>query len=110
MQWYTDLMLNNPDWSAIFAPQGRMLREGEMIRRTNLARTLASIAQEGADALYQVVSDVNFLIFTQAVSDIGPYCRFPRPQSPVNWGNTLPFRFNQVFCQGRPRITGHLSW
>jgi gamma-glutamyltranspeptidase / glutathione hydrolase / leukotriene-C4 hydrolase len=57
IQWFPDLMLNNPDWSAIFAPQGRFLREGEIIRRTNLSRTLASIAQEGADALYQVGID-----------------------------------------------------
>jgi len=51
--WFPDLMLNNPDWSVIFAPQGRFLHEGEIIRQTNLSRTLAIIAQEGADALYQ---------------------------------------------------------
>ncbi|KAF8234461.1 gamma-glutamyltranspeptidase [Tricholoma matsutake] len=51
--WFPDLMLNNPDWSAIFAPQGRFLREGELIRRTNLSRTLGRIAQEGADAFYK---------------------------------------------------------
>ncbi|KAF8070173.1 gamma-glutamyltranspeptidase [Lyophyllum atratum] len=51
--WYSDLMLNNSDWSAIFAPKGTLLREGDIIRRTNLSRTLASIARDGARAFYE---------------------------------------------------------
>ncbi|KAG6845392.1 hypothetical protein H0H87_009739 [Tephrocybe sp. NHM501043] len=51
--WYSTLMLNNPDWSAIFAPNGVLLREGEIIRRTNLAQTLALIAKEGSSAFYK---------------------------------------------------------
>ena len=46
-------MLNEPDWRAIFAPEGRLLREGEIIRRTNLARTLETIAEEGPGAFYK---------------------------------------------------------
>lgn len=42
--WYPDLMLKNPEWSAIFAPTGKFLRQGEVIRRTNLSLTLATIA------------------------------------------------------------------
>lgn len=53
-QWFSDLMLNNPDWSSIFAPQGRLLKEGEIIRRTNLSRTLKKISEEGANAFYTV--------------------------------------------------------
>lgn len=53
-KWYEILMLHNPDWSAIFAPKGVFLREGELIRRTNYSRTLAAIASEGAGALYHV--------------------------------------------------------
>ncbi len=49
-------MLNNPDWSAIFAPNGRFLKEGETIHRTNLSRTLNMIAEQGADAFYKVCS------------------------------------------------------
>lgn len=48
-------MLENPDWRSIFAPSGSLLKEGEIIRRTNLSRTLATIAAEGAGALYKVV-------------------------------------------------------
>jgi len=51
--WYSALMLNNPDWSAIFAPDGYLLREGDIIRRTNLSRTLAMIARDGASAFYR---------------------------------------------------------
>ncbi|KAF5321830.1 hypothetical protein D9619_001810 [Psilocybe cf. subviscida] len=51
--WFSDLMLNNPDWSSIFAPNGRFLQEGETISRANLSRTLAVIAEEGADGFYK---------------------------------------------------------
>jgi gamma-glutamyltranspeptidase/glutathione hydrolase/leukotriene-C4 hydrolase len=47
-------MLNNPDWSSIFAPNGRFLKEGETISRANLSRTLTIIAEEGADGFYKV--------------------------------------------------------
>ncbi|EDR01952.1 uncharacterized protein LACBIDRAFT_310211 [Laccaria bicolor S238N-H82] len=45
--WYPDLMLKNPEWSAIFAPTGKVLRQGEVIHRMNLSLTLAMIANEG---------------------------------------------------------------
>ncbi|KAG5645211.1 hypothetical protein DXG03_006729 [Asterophora parasitica] len=51
--WYEELMLNNPDWSAIFAPNGALLKEGDIIRRTNLSRSLALIAKEGSSAFYK---------------------------------------------------------
>ncbi|KAF8629660.1 hypothetical protein AX17_005599 [Amanita inopinata Kibby_2008] len=50
---FVDLMLNNSDWSAIFAPNGILLKEGQIIKRTNLSQTLATIAEEGADAFYK---------------------------------------------------------
>ncbi|KAJ7594138.1 gamma-glutamyltranspeptidase [Mycena floridula] len=51
--WYPDLMLNNPDWSSIFAPHGIFLKEGEIIRRSNYSRTLARIASHGPEAFYK---------------------------------------------------------
>lgn len=54
VQWFPSLMLGNPDWSAIFAPGGAFLREGDVIKRTNYSRTLATIASEGPDAFYKV--------------------------------------------------------
>ncbi|KAI1794183.1 gamma-glutamyltranspeptidase [Ganoderma leucocontextum] len=53
LQMFSTLMLNEPDWRAVFAPEGRLLREGEIIRRTNLSRTLKAIAEEGPDAFYK---------------------------------------------------------
>ncbi|KAF6761173.1 nucleophile aminohydrolase [Ephemerocybe angulata] len=50
--WYP-FMLHNPDWSDIFAPEGRYLKEGEIIRRTNLSTTLTAIAKGGSDAFYK---------------------------------------------------------
>jgi len=46
--------LNNPDWRSIFAPSGRLLKEGEKISRANLSRTLSAISKEGANAFYTV--------------------------------------------------------
>ncbi|KAF8586715.1 gamma-glutamyltranspeptidase [Ramaria rubella] len=53
IQRHSELMLGNPDWSAIFAPHGYVLRQGDLIRRMNLARTLHTIAEEGAEAFYK---------------------------------------------------------
>ena len=50
---FAPLMLNHPDWKPIFAPEGRLLQAGETIRRTNLSRTLATIAEEGPEAFYK---------------------------------------------------------
>ncbi|PFH47245.1 hypothetical protein AMATHDRAFT_6968 [Amanita thiersii Skay4041] len=50
---YADLMLNNPDWRSIFAPQGVLLKEGDPIQRVNLSRTLAIIAAQGTDPFYK---------------------------------------------------------
>lgn len=46
-------MTETRDWSDIFAPGDHILREGEIIRRTNLSRTLDIIAREGAKGFYQ---------------------------------------------------------
>lgn len=61
-------MLKDPDWSSIFAPKGVLLQEGELIRRTNLSRTLASIAEEGANAFYSVRLFYTFEILLQNLS------------------------------------------
>ncbi|EPQ57051.1 gamma-glutamyltranspeptidase [Gloeophyllum trabeum ATCC 11539] len=50
--FFEDLMLRDPAWSAIFAPNGELLKEGEIIRRTNYSRTLRAVAEQGPDAFY----------------------------------------------------------
>lgn len=45
-------LLDYPTSRAIFAPAGRCLRAGEILRQTDLARTLRRLAVEGRDAFY----------------------------------------------------------
>jgi gamma-glutamyltranspeptidase len=45
--------LEDPGWHAIYAPGGRVPRAGDRLRQPDLGGTLARIAKEGADALYQ---------------------------------------------------------
>jgi len=66
--------LNNPDWSSIFAPNGRLLKEGERISRANLSRSLSAISKEGANAFYTVrgykrLSISDLLFFQGAIAD-----------------------------------------
>lgn len=65
LQMYSSLMLDSPDWSAIFAPRGILLTEGDMIYRTNYSRTLSIIAEQGPDAFYNVM----FAVFPQVSSN-----------------------------------------
>jgi gamma-glutamyltranspeptidase/glutathione hydrolase/leukotriene-C4 hydrolase len=51
---FSNLLLTNPDWSAVFAPHGNLLKEGDIIRRPNLARTLSYIAKQGPGVFYKV--------------------------------------------------------
>ncbi|KIM78895.1 hypothetical protein PILCRDRAFT_824014 [Piloderma croceum F 1598] len=53
IQHFYFLMLGNPDYSAIFAPKGLLLREGDLIRRTNYSNTLFTIARHGPSAFYK---------------------------------------------------------
>ncbi|KAH9992573.1 nucleophile aminohydrolase [Russula vinacea] len=50
---YRSLFLKHPDWRHVFAPDGVLLKEGDIIRNLNLSRTLGLIAERGADAFYQ---------------------------------------------------------
>ncbi|KAN0129765.1 Gamma-glutamyltranspeptidase [Lactarius tabidus] len=50
---FRSLLLHNPDWSHIFAPNGVLLEEGDTIQRVNLSRTLSVIAEQGPDAFHR---------------------------------------------------------
>ncbi|KAF9111458.1 hypothetical protein BGX27_004910 [Mortierella sp. AM989] len=52
LQVYKAMMETEPDWSSTFAPNGTILREGQWIKRENLANTLETIGKEGANAFY----------------------------------------------------------
>ncbi len=42
-----------PGWKSVFAPNGAAIKEGETFRQPALARTLATIAEEGPRAFYE---------------------------------------------------------
>ena len=47
-------MLDDPDWNVTFAPNGKLLEEGEILRRPEFSKTLERIAKEGVEAFYTV--------------------------------------------------------
>lgn len=53
IQMHSRLMLEKDDWRTIFAPNGKPLVEGQIIRRVNYARTLSVLASDGPDAFYK---------------------------------------------------------
>ena len=46
-----DIILSNPDWSQIYAPQGSLVKVGDIVQRIVLADTLQKIAEEGANGI-----------------------------------------------------------
>jgi hypothetical protein len=92
-------MLSNSDWQDVFAPNGRLLEEGEIIRRTNLSRTLATIAEEGPEAFYKVNHFRRLHMDCTNVSRIGSHRRLYRREG-------SSYRWHPHSC--RPRVLqGH---
>ncbi|KAI8929951.1 gamma-glutamyltranspeptidase-domain-containing protein [Entophlyctis helioformis] len=48
-----ELMLADPTFASVFAPNGRLLRAGNIIRRPSYATTLESIAKDGIEPFYK---------------------------------------------------------
>ena len=46
------ILLSTPEAAALFAPEQRLLREGELLRSPDLADTIARLGAEGADPFY----------------------------------------------------------
>lgn len=46
-------MRNSTEWSEVYLPHGVRVKEGDFVKRPNLANTLEIIANEGADAFYE---------------------------------------------------------
>lgn len=47
------LLTSTPECAALWAPQGRILREGELLRNDDLADALLRLAREGAEPFYR---------------------------------------------------------
>ncbi|KAJ3160845.1 hypothetical protein HDU86_008205 [Geranomyces michiganensis] len=52
MNLVPDLMLKNPNFRAVFAPKGVLLKTGDWIKRETYGKALSEIALNGADAFY----------------------------------------------------------
>ena len=48
----TDLLCSTPECAALWAPAGRILREGEVLRNPELSDALLMLAREGAEPFY----------------------------------------------------------
>ena len=77
-------MTRTQDWSDIFAPDGHILQEGEVIRRTNLSRTLDIIAKEGANGFYQVGYSAYVVTGSGPILSLGSSCGRNREQGSGN--------------------------
>ncbi|CAO3623063.1 unnamed protein product [Cunninghamella blakesleeana] len=53
LQMAKDWIVNEQAFMSIYAPNGTLAKEGDIITRSNLADTLEKIATEGADAFYK---------------------------------------------------------
>jgi gamma-glutamyltranspeptidase/glutathione hydrolase len=47
-----ELLTSTPECAALWAPEGRILREGEMLRNPELGETLSRLGREGAEPFY----------------------------------------------------------
>jgi gamma-glutamyltranspeptidase/glutathione hydrolase len=74
-----NFLTDDPDWAEVFAPHGKLLRQGETIRRRRFADTLETIAKRGATAFYEgpiaesMVAAIQRTNGTMTLSDLRDY-------------------------------------
>jgi len=49
----SDLLISTPECAALYAPEGRVLREGELLRNPELAEALLRLGRDGARDFYE---------------------------------------------------------
>ncbi|CAE6452411.1 unnamed protein product [Rhizoctonia solani] len=74
-------MENDKDWSPIFAPGGKLLKQGEWIKRQNFSYTLSSIANEGPDGTIaaSLISKIQATGGIMTLQDLESYKIIQRP-------------------------------
>lgn len=86
-----DFLSKDPAWSQDFAPDGRRVGLGDIMKRKRLARTLDTIAAEGVDAFY--TGDIaNFTIQAlqanrgiMTLQDLNTYTAITRNPSQISY-------------------------
>ncbi|CAE6517831.1 unnamed protein product [Rhizoctonia solani] len=88
-------MENDRDWSPIFAPGGKLLKQGDWIKRENFSYTLSTIANEGPDAFYKASSIADYFpALTWPIS--GFHCGLAHFQDPGHWWVTEALKFGSA--------------
>jgi gamma-glutamyltranspeptidase/glutathione hydrolase/leukotriene-C4 hydrolase len=83
--------LNLNEWVEVFAPNGTLAKEGDVIKRPTLAATLRTIANDGPDAFYNgfiAESIVNTTIAQGGIltlEDLAGYTALSRPVISTNY-------------------------
>ncbi|KAJ6783878.1 hypothetical protein PWT90_08834 [Aphanocladium album] len=84
-------LLDDPTFAAEFAPNGQLLKEGEVMTRKNLANTLERISNEGSNAFYYGDIAKNLVEFVQSrngtltLEDLHSYTVTNRPVKAVRY-------------------------
>jgi len=103
-----DLLTSTPECAALWAPQGRVLREGELLRNPELGDSLLRLASEGAGPFYSgdVAAAVSDWLWARGGSvsrgDLAGYRAVQR--SPV----LMSYRDRQVLTNPPPSAGGTL--
>ncbi|KAJ3048386.1 hypothetical protein HK097_010622 [Rhizophlyctis rosea] len=61
-----NLVLNNTAFREVFAPNGNLVRKGDVVKRPNLAKSLEAIGKEGPDVFYEGWIAENLVATTKA--------------------------------------------
>src|ERR1700761_8784875 len=109
LQIFASMMLTIPEWSAIFAPEGELLVEGDPIQRERLARTLEKIAKEGPGAFYKVAFVQLSCCSSHNLFRTGPNSRRDPSQNKRYRGDNDPIRPRLVQSQGQSSHKGYIS-
>jgi gamma-glutamyltranspeptidase/glutathione hydrolase/leukotriene-C4 hydrolase len=52
---FKKILEENPNLASIYAPNGKLLGEGDLLKRTNFSKTLELIAENGSEVFYRVI-------------------------------------------------------
>jgi gamma-glutamyltranspeptidase/glutathione hydrolase len=103
-----ELLSSTPEVAALWAPQGRVLREGETLRNPDLADALLRLAEEGAEPFYRgdiAAAVVDWLAArggSLKASDLAGYHAIERP--PIE----MPYRDRTILTNPPPSAGGTL--
>lgn len=86
-----NFLSDNPTWAVDFAPQGSLLKVGDIITRRRYSDTLDKIARYGADAFYTgpmaeaMVNAVRAANGTMTLEDLKNYTVASRPTAQIEY-------------------------